>query len=126
MVCVDKSTFLQCAAMLRLRDEQRERIREYLPGEHIPEGRAGRKPVPAWAVLEAVLWILNAGEQWHMLPQCYPNYTTVHQRFQPWCKREVLRDILRRWLNTLREEGELVSARAHPCDVRLSQRWRRR
>jgi hypothetical protein len=33
-------------------------------------------------VLEAVLWILNTGAQWHMPPQCYPNYKTVHRRFQ--------------------------------------------
>jgi len=42
-------------------------------------------------VLEAVLWILNTGAQWHMLPQCYPNYKMVHRRFQQWCEREVLR-----------------------------------
>jgi transposase len=35
-------------------------------------------------VLEAVLWILNTGAQWHMLPQSYPNYKTVHRRFQTW------------------------------------------
>jgi transposase len=28
------------------------------------------------------MWILNPGAQWHMLPQCYPNYKTVHRRFQ--------------------------------------------
>jgi transposase len=33
-------------------------------------------------VLEAVLWILNTGAQWHMLPQSYPNYKTVHRHFQ--------------------------------------------
>jgi len=27
-----------------------------------------------------------------MLPQCYPNYKTVHRRFQQWCEREVLRE----------------------------------
>ena len=32
--------------------------------------------------LEAVLWIVSAGSQWHMLPQSYPNYKTVHRRFQ--------------------------------------------
>ena len=60
--------------MLRLRDEQWERIRGHFPEDHIPEGRPGRKPVPARDILEAVLWILNTGAQWHMLPQCYPNY----------------------------------------------------
>ena len=93
--------------MLRLRDAQWERIREHYPEEHIPEGRPGRKPVPARAVLEAVLWILNTGAQWHMLPQCYPNYKTVHRRFQQWCEGEVLREILTQLANTLREEGEI-------------------
>ena len=93
--------------MLRLRDEQWERIRDHFPEEHIPEGRPGRKPVPARAVLEAVLWILNTGAQWHMLPQCYPNYKTVHRRFQQWCEQEVLREILTQLANTLREEGEI-------------------
>src|SRR5208282_5495805 len=46
------------------------------------DGRPGRKPVPARRVLDAVLWILNTGAQWHMLPQCYPNHKTVHRRFQ--------------------------------------------
>jgi hypothetical protein len=41
--------------MLRLSDEHWERIREHFPEEHIPEGRAGRKPIPTRAVLEAVL-----------------------------------------------------------------------
>src|SRR5215813_4692805 len=93
--------------MLRLRDEQWERIRDHFPEEQIPEGRPGRKPVPARDVLEAVLWILNTGAQWHLLPQCYPNYKTVHRRFQQWCEREVLREILMQLANTLREEGEI-------------------
>jgi transposase len=46
-------------------------------------------------VLEAVLWILNTGAQWHMLPQSYPNDKTVHRRFQTWCRDEVLRRVLR-------------------------------
>jgi transposase len=53
---------------MRLSDEQWELIREHVPEENIPDGRAGRKPVPARRVLEAVLWILNTGAQWHMLP----------------------------------------------------------
>jgi hypothetical protein len=51
-----------------------ERIRQHFPGEHIPDDRPGRKPIPTRRVLEAVLWILNTGAQWHMLPQSFPNY----------------------------------------------------
>src|SRR5688572_27125840 len=93
--------------MLRLSDDQWERIRAYFPEENISEGRPGRKPIPAREVLDAVLWILNTGAQWCMLPQCYPNYKTVHRRFQQWCEREVLREILTQLANTLRDEGAL-------------------
>src|SRR6516165_8647208 len=73
--------------MIRLTDEQWERIRDHFPEENIADGRPGRKPTPTRCVLEAVLWILNTGAQWHMLPQSYPNYKTVHRRFQTWCRR---------------------------------------
>ncbi len=91
--------------VITLTDAQWERIRRHFPEENIPEGRPGRKPVPARPVLEAVLWILNTGAQWHMLPQCYPNYKTVHRRFQRWCEQEVLREVLCALANELREQG---------------------
>ena len=42
-----------------------------------------------------------------MLPQCYPNYKTVHRHFQTWCRSEVLRGILMDIANELRERGVL-------------------
>jgi transposase len=54
--------------MIRLADEQWERIPTHFPEEHIPDGRPGHKPIPTRHVLEAVLWILNTGAQWHMRP----------------------------------------------------------
>ena len=93
--------------MLKLSDEQWERIREHFPEEHIPPSRPGRKPIPTRKVLEAVLWILNTGAQWHMLPHCYPNYKTVHRRFQTWCRNDVLRDAMTDFANALRDEGVL-------------------
>src|SRR5882762_2600315 len=93
--------------VLKLRDDQWERIREHFPEENVPDSRPGRKPIPTRRVLEAVLWILNTGAQWHMLPQGYPNYKTVHRRFQHWCREEVLRKVLTDLANTLREEGEI-------------------
>ena len=91
--------------MQRLSDEHWERIWEYFPEENIPDGRPGRKPVPARQVLDAVLWILNTGAQWHMLPQCYPNYKTVHRRFQQWCEREICARL--KLANELRDRGEI-------------------
>src|SRR5262249_27659428 len=76
--------------MIRLTNGQWERIRNHFPEEHMPDGRPGRKPIPTRRVFEAVLWILNTGAQWHMLPQSYPNYKSVHRRFQTWCRDEVL------------------------------------
>lgn len=93
--------------MLRLNDEQWARIREHFPEESLDEGRPGRKPIAARKVLEGVLWILNTGAQWHLLPQCYPNYKTVHRRFQQWCQNEVLRAVLTDLANTLRAQGAL-------------------
>ncbi len=42
-----------------------------------------------------------------MLPQCYPNYKTVHRRFQQWCQNEVLRDALTALANQLRECSQI-------------------
>ena len=49
----------------------------------------------------------NTGAQWHMLPQSYPNYKTVHRRFQTWCCDEILRLVLTDVANELRESGAL-------------------
>src|SRR3989475_1669291 len=91
--------------MIRLTNEQWERIRNHFPEEHIPDGRPGRKPIPTRCVFEAVLWILNTGAQWHMLPQSYPNYKSVHRRFQAWCGDEILRRVVTGVFNELRHRG---------------------
>ena len=42
-----------------------------------------------------------------MLPQSYPNYKTVHRRFQTWCSNDVLRRVLTDVANELRDKGVL-------------------
>src|SRR5262249_38304416 len=96
--------------MIRLTNKQWERIRNHFPEEHIPDGRPGRKPIKTRRVFEAVLWILNTGAQWHMLPQSYPNYKSVHRRFQTCCRDEVLRRVLMDVANELRDKGALDEA----------------
>lgn len=75
------------ASTLRLTDAQWELIQEHFLEEDLPEGRPGRPPVPTRAVLDAVLWILNTGAQWHMLPQSYPNNKTS-RRMRTICSSE--------------------------------------
>src|ERR1700730_5728702 len=104
--CLRESSRYKCR-MIRLTDEQWGRIRKHFPEEHIPDVRPGRKPIPTRRMLEAVLWILNTGAQWHMLPQSYPNYKTVHRRLQTWCCHEILRLLLTDVANELRENGAL-------------------
>jgi transposase len=98
---------------IELTDAQWERIRHHFPEENIPAEQAGRKPIPARQILEATLWILNTGAQWHMLPQFYPNYKTVHRRFQEWCRQEVLRNVITDLANELRECGEIDEREAY-------------
>ena len=93
--------------MLKLTDRLWERIRHHFPEEHVPAARRGRKFIPARQVLEAVIWVLNTGAQWHMLPQYYPNYKTVHRRFQTWCKNEVIRNVMIDIANELRDDDVL-------------------
>ncbi len=92
---------------MQLTDEQWNRIKDYFSEEHPQEGKVWRKPVCTRRILEATLWILNTGAQWHMLPQSYPNYKTVHRRFQRWCRDEVLRKALCGVANELRDRDLL-------------------
>jgi transposase len=92
---------------MQLTDSQWDKVKDSFPEEHPPAGKPGPKPIPARRILEGVMWILNTGAQWEMLPQRYPNYKTVHRRFQTWCQREVLRDLLCAPANELREQDKL-------------------
>lgn len=96
-----------------LTDEQWEKIRRHFPEEHRKKDMPGRKPVPSRDVLEAVLWILTTGAQWKMLPQTFPNYKTVHRRFQEWCRKDVIRKILTKLANELRELGVVDERQAY-------------
>lgn len=99
--------------MLRITDELWGLIRKHFPEEHIPDDRPGRKPIPAQKVLDAVLSILNTGAQWHIPPQSYPNYKTVHRRFQQWCENEVIHAALTELAIVLREEGSIDESECH-------------
>ena len=54
-----------------------------------------------------MLWVLRSGAHWCDLPERYGRWKTVHRRFQQWCEREILREILAKLANELRDRGEI-------------------
>jgi transposase len=71
-----------------------------------PDGR-GRPWRDAREVLNGVLWVLRTGAPWHDLPDRYPPYQTCHRRFQQWQRTGLLRDVLQRLAEDLRDRGKL-------------------
>ncbi|MEM6911555.1 MAG: transposase [Verrucomicrobiota bacterium] len=88
---------------MEVTDAQWYRMRHHFPEEGEKKSKPGPKPVATRKILEAVVWILKTGAQWHMLPQSFPNYKMVHRRFQRWCDSEVLRNIFKDLANEARE-----------------------
>ena len=71
-----------------------------------PDGR-GRPWHETRAVVNGVLWVLRTGAPWHDLPGRYPPYQTCHRRFQHWQRTGLLRRLLRRLAEDLRDRGKL-------------------
>ena len=103
--------------ILRVTDEQWERIRERVPQESDAD-EDGCRRVPSRSVLDAVLWILNTGAPWSALPDDYPNDRLVRRCFETWCGMKGLRDALVGLANTLREQ-EWIGVSAWLLDIAL-------
>ena len=98
---------------VKLSDEQWERVRHHFPEESKPKGRRGRPMAPARRVFEAVLWILHTGAQWSFLPQCCPNYKTVHRRFQAWARTGVIEAVLEDLAGEAKQRGLFDGSEAY-------------
>src|SRR6202790_126217 len=70
------------------------------------DGR-GRPWQDTRAVLNGVFWVLRTGAAWHDLPRRYPPYQTCHRRFQQWQRSGLLRRLLQRLPQDLRDRGTL-------------------
>jgi len=63
-----------------LTDEQWRVIRRLLP----KRSRRGRKPICRRWVIDAILYVTRTGCQWRMLPDNFPNWSTVYGIFWRW------------------------------------------
>ena len=69
-----------------LRDDQWDRIKDFLPGR---EGHVGGTAADNRLFVEAVLYRNRAGIPWRDLPERFGDWKIVHQRFSRWAKSGV-------------------------------------
>src|SRR6266536_488525 len=69
-----------------LRDDQWDRIKDFLPGR---EGHVGGTAADNRLFVEAVLYRYRAGIPWRDLPERFGDWKIVHQRFSRWAKSGV-------------------------------------
>ena len=93
--------------MIWLSDLQWERIRHHFPEEKLLTVGLAASRSRRVTFLRRCSGCSTQARKWHMLPQCYPNYKTVHRRVQAWCRSEVLRGVLADIANEMRERGVL-------------------
>ena len=69
-----------------LRDDQWERIKDFLPGR---EGHVGGTAADNRLFIEAVLYRYRAGIPWRDLPERFGGWKNTHKRLRRWCKSGV-------------------------------------
>jgi transposase len=75
-----------------LRDDQWERIKDFLPGR---EGHVGGNAADNRLFVEAVLHRYRTGIPWRDLPARFDDWKIVHQRFSRWAKSGVFERIFK-------------------------------
>jgi transposase len=69
-----------------LRDDQWEKIKQFLPGK---EGDKGRTAKDNRLFVEAVLYRYRAGIPWRDLPPRFGNFNSIHRRFSRWNEKGI-------------------------------------
>lgn len=75
-----------------LRDDQWDRIKDFLPGG---EGPVGGTAADNRLFVEAVVYRYRAGIPWRDLPERFGDWKIVHQRFSRWAKSGVFERIFK-------------------------------
>ena len=75
-----------------LRDDQWERIKDFLPGR---EGHVGGTAADNRLFVEAVLYRYRAGIPWRDLPGRFGDWKNTHRRLRRWCETGVFERIFK-------------------------------
>src|SRR5271166_2081135 len=96
-----------------LRDDQWERIKDFLPGS---EGYVGGTAKDNRLFVEAVLYRFRTGCPWRDLPERFGYWKSVHQRFSRWATSGVFERIFKALASDHDNEYMMIDAtivRAH-------------
>ena len=96
-----------------LRDDQWERIKDFLPGR---EGHVGGTAADNRLFVDAVLYRYRTGIPWRDLPPRFGDWKIVHQRFSRWAKSGVFEQIFKLLASDPDNEYMMIDAtivRAH-------------
>lgn len=99
--------------LLRLREDQWQRVEPLLPPQNETGGRPARPHRP---MVEAMIWVLRTGAPWRDLPPAYGPWQSVYTRFSRWSKSGVVERLLEGLAQERDDEGFLIDAtivRAH-------------
>ena len=96
-----------------LRDEQWERIKDFLPGR---EGHVGGTAADNRLFVDAVVYRYRAGIPWRDLPERFGDWKNTYQRFNRWAKSGVFDRLLKTLSGAPDNEYMMIDAtivRAH-------------
>jgi len=96
-----------------LRDDQWNRIKDFLPGR---EGHVGGTAADNRLFIEAVLYRYRAGIPWRDLPARFGDWKVVHRRLRRWCESGVFERIFRHLASDSDNEYMMIDStivRAH-------------
>jgi len=103
-----------------LRDDQWERLKEFVPG-----GRKGKRGPRTnnRLFLDALLWMARSGGRWRDLPERFGDYQSVKRRYYRWIEMGVLDRILAAFareadLEWLMIDSTIVRAHQHAAGAR--------
>src|SRR5271154_3123214 len=102
-----------------LRDDQWERIKDWLPGRI---GHVGATAQDNRRFVEAVLYRYRAGIPWRDLPERLGDWKNTHRRFTRWAKTGVWQQIFEHLAAECRQR--ICDARQHHCAGASAQRRR--
>src|SRR5215470_6995642 len=96
-----------------LRDDQWDRIKDFLPGR---EGHVGGTAPDNRLFVDAILYRFRIGCPWRDLPEYFGRWKSVHQRFSRWAKSGVFERIFKLLASDSDNEYMMIDAtilRAH-------------